>query len=258
MPEQTRRQFIMLAGGAAGAAAAWQVFGAPAQEIEPLVLEPSLREIVSAGAFSVELGEKYLQVQGASADNGKELERLVNGIPRGSSADGLSAAIRKRIAQDFEEGALCRVDGWQLSRTECELAAIAFLHVRKGGIIERRPGEPKGPLAHLPDAPFGKVDRWGPTSTGVGQPFNVQPSGESALWFRFSELSALPYEIFIGSLRARTVVRQGELFAVANLSQRQTMNLVSRVDAHPVYLVEPSRGKQLIGHFRVRAVPSGE
>ena len=43
-------------------------------------------------------------------------------------------------------------------------------------------------LDALPDVTIVEVERWGPRATGIGEPFNVQPGGNSALWFRFREL----------------------------------------------------------------------
>ena len=252
MPDQTRRQFILLAGGAAGATAAWTVFGAPSVDSELFVLDAALRELVSSGAFSTELGEQYLADRSASTETGREFQRFVDSMPRGLSSADLSAAIRKRVTRDFEEGALCRLDGWHLSRTECRLAAVAHLYLLGGGRIAAIAENGDGPLAHLPNTRFGKVERWGPPSTEVGTPFNVQTSGGSALWFHFSELETLSYEIFVGSHATRTVVRHSELFAVANLTERQAKDLVSRTGSHPVHLVEPNRGKQLIGRFHVQ------
>ena len=252
MPEQTRRHFILLAGGAAGATAAWTVFGAPSTGFEPLVLDPALQDIIASGVLSVEVGEKYLDAAGAAATNGEELAGLVDGLPPGLTSAALAAAMRERVARDFAEGALCEIGGWHLSLTECRLGAVAFLYQQSGGLVGARPANTDGPLAHLPNARLGVVDRWGPTATQVGKPFNVQPSGESALWFHFSRLEALSFEIFLGKYPTRTVVRHGERFAVANLSERLAQELVSRAGAHPVFLVEPGRGKQLIGRFHVR------
>ena len=252
MPDQTRRRFLFLAGGAAGATAAWSAFGAASSDSGPLVLDPALGEIVSSGALSIELGEKYLHAAGATMAKGGELGRLVNGIPRGLSPAQLTAAIRERVGRDFAEGATCQVDGWQLSQTECRLAAVAFLFLKSGGRVAEPQADPDGPLAHLPAARFAIVDRWGPQLAQAGEPFNVQRSGDSAMWFRFSRLDAVSFEVFIGKYPARTIVKPGELFAVANLSERLAKELVSRPGAYPVFLVDAGRGKQLIGHFNVR------
>lgn len=252
MPERTRRQFIALVGGATGAMGAWTVIGAPPTESKPLLLDPALRKLVSSGAFSAELGQRYLTAQPQLTETGAELQRLVDGLPRGSDATDLAAAVRERVARDFETGTLCQLDGWQLSETECRVAAVAHLFLLSGGRIATVPEMAEGPLAHLPNAQFGMVERWGPQSTEVGKPFNVQSGGGSALWFHFSNLKTLSYEIFVGSHATRTVISHNELFAVANLTERQAKEVTSRAGPVPVHLVEPSRGKQLIGHFQVR------
>ena len=44
------------------------------------------------------------------------------------------------------------------------------------------------PLDRLPDTTIAQVKRWGPRSTGLGEPFNVQPNGDSVLWFHLLTL----------------------------------------------------------------------
>ncbi|MYF91221.1 MAG: hypothetical protein F4184_03525 [Gemmatimonadetes bacterium] len=258
MPEATRRRFISLVGGAGLGVAAWRVVSASAPQAEPPATDPALRQLIAQGAFSVDLGQSYLDALGEPTEQAEELARVANGLPAGLSSDELLLAIRERLARDFDTGKLCQVDGWLLSRTECGLAAMAFVFVRDGGQIEARATVPDGPLAHLPDVWFGKVERWGPQSTLAGRPFNPQNSGESALWFHFDELEALSYEIFIGGQKTRTVLKQAGRFAVANLGKRRTIELVAKSGAYPVHLVEPSRGKQLIGYLQVRPTSSAE
>ena len=206
----------------------------------------------------MDLGRSYLDALGGPMEQAEELARLTDGLPAGLSSDELLLAIRERLARDFDTGELCQVDGWLLSRTECGLAAMAFVFLRDGGQIEAHAMVPDGPLAHLPLVWFGKVERWGPQSTPAGRPFNPQSSGESALWFHFDELEALSYEIFIDGQKTRTVLKQAGRFAVANLGKRRTMDLVSKSGTYPVHLVEPSRGKQFVGYFHVRPTSSAE
>ena len=81
------------------------------------------------------------------------------------------------VKEDFRNGDLCLVDGWQLSRTECRLAALKFLWEENGagGVVCRKQGV-RAPAALPP-----QVERTDPPGTFVGAPFNVQPDGNSVI-----------------------------------------------------------------------------
>ena len=107
-------------------------------------------------------------------------------------------------------------------------------------------------LDHLPDATIVELERWGPRSTTLGEPFNVQPNGNSALWFRFLKLDRNPdYRIYVGSQPVVTFVNPERNLVTASLTRRLSRRLMSTEGKFPIHLVDPTRGKQLIGHFRV-------
>ena len=108
-------------------------------------------------------------------------------------------------------------------------------------------------LDHLPDASIVQVQRWGPRSSTVGQLANVQPSGNTTLWFRLRELDPnADYKVYIGSRPVVTTMDANQGFITARLTRRQSTRLVSTEHKVPIHLVDPSRGKQLVGHFHVR------
>ena len=118
---------------------------------------------------------------------------------------------------------------------------------------------PVARLAHkkrldlLPDVSIVHVERWGPRSTRVGKLVNVQPSGNSTLWFRFRELDPnSSYHVYVGSRPVATTINSNKGFVTARLTRKQSNELVSTERKTPIHLVDPSRGKQLIGHFHVR------
>ena len=105
----------------------------------------------------------------------------------------------------------------------------------------------------LPEVAIAQVEQWGPQSGTVGEPFNVQPDGDSALWFRFLKLDRnRDYEIHVGSQPTVTTTNAERNLITAGLTTRQSRRLVSTEDRVPIYLVDPLRGKQLIGHFHIR------
>ena len=108
-------------------------------------------------------------------------------------------------------------------------------------------------LNHLPDMTIVQLGRWGPRSSRVGEPFNVQPNGNSALWFRFRKLDRHPnYKIYVGSQPAATFTNATRSIITASLTPKQSRRLLSTEGRVPIRLVDPKRGKQLLGHFHVR------
>ena len=210
-------------------------------------------EFISAGHFSADLGEKYLEITGKHTDTTFELlqTEMINSLPdiRGD----LHVGIQQRVQQDFVQGNLCQIEGWQLAKIECQLAAIAFLFRESGGYIE----EPatSGPLDDLQESFIAKVSRWGPKSGVAGEGFNLQSNGKSAMWFRFDEIETHPYAIYFGSEAARTSVHGDRNLITVSLTRGQVRQATSKQSEIPIHLVDLSRGsKQLIGFFHVQPV----
>ena len=108
-------------------------------------------------------------------------------------------------------------------------------------------------LHHLPDATIAQLERWGPRSSNVGEPFNVQPNGNSALWFRFVNLDRhADYKIYIGSQPILTSIGVERNLITAGLTPKHSRHIVSTEGKIPIHLVDPIRGKQMIGHFHVQ------
>ena len=68
-----------------------------------------------------------------------------------------------QIVSDFVRGDVCELNGWQLSVTECRLAAVAFLLRTKGRYMEETAVRAEGPLDHLPNMTIVQLERWGTT-----------------------------------------------------------------------------------------------
>ena len=104
----------------------------------------------------------------------------------------------------------------------------------------------------LPNATLVQIENWGPRSSGIGESFNVQPNGNSALWFRVQQLDRnTDYRIYVGSQPADTTISVERNAMSAGLTPRQSRRLVSTEGKIPIHLVAPFRGKQLIGHLHV-------
>ena len=215
---------------------------------------PQLEALIAAGDFSVELGGKHLQDLGLASNGTYEAlhTEVMAGLPE-RSAD-LRRELSRKVVQDFAAGRVCRVDGWQLSATECRLAALAFLFKESGGRIAAPALGDQSPLNGLPESPIAELVNWGPRRGFVREGFNVQPSGSSALWFLFANLDQQPYEIFFGASPLRTSVVSDENLITATVTKGQVRRLTRKPSEVPIHLVSSIAGsKQLLGRFSVRA-----
>ena len=123
--------------------------------------------------------------------------------------------------------------------------------------VERAESAADGPLDHLPDVEFAHLERWGPRSSAVGEPFNEQLNGNSALWFRFQELDGYPgYRVYFGSSMAASTAINGKAGLItASLRPAQLEQFNATAGNVPIHLVDPVRGKQLLAHFRFENRP---
>ena len=249
----SRRKFLLVAGSATATAAVFSVYRSiPGDD---LVTNPDqmFEEFIAAGHFSADLGEQYLEIMDKQTDTTFELLKTEMMNSLADISGGLQVGIRQRVQQDFVHGDFCQIDGWQLARTECQLAAIAFLFRESGGLIK----EPatKGPIDDLRVSFIAQVNGWGPQSGVSGEGFNLQPNGKSSMWFRFEEIDTHPYAIYFGSEEARTSVHGDRNLITVSLSRGQVRQASSKQNEIPVHLVDLSRGsKQLIGFFHVQPV----
>ena len=257
----SRRQLLHTAGVATAAAAAGfgigrytATNGTPtATNRTSFVLDSRLQALVASGRFSPELGDAFLGEGSPRSLAAYEasVEATLRSLPEGD----LEAGIRRATAHDFATGNICSVDGWQLSLTECRLAAIAWFFRENSGHIQQ-PEPNTGPLDIWPDAQVADVERWGPQSTGVGEPFNRRPDGGSSVWLHVRTLPEFAvYEVYLGGQPAETFVNRTQKLISGSLTVEQARPLIAGAGRIPLHLVDPVRGKQLVGYIRVRPRP---
>ena len=92
--------------------------------------------------------------------------------------NGIILRIASAIKEDFAKGDLCVVDGWQLSRMECRVAALKLLWEldRYAGTSVCRKEALQSPRMAPP-----QVLRVVPPEASVGVPFNVLPTGGESI-----------------------------------------------------------------------------
>ena len=249
----SRRRFLLAAGGITAAVAGVAVYRTLRIGDVGALPHPQLKALIAAGYFSPDLGAKYLEDLGLLPHAPFALlhDEVMDGLPGRSGH--LLVEIGGKVEQDFAEGRLCRVDGWQLSATECRLAALAFLFQKAGGRIDMPWDDDLGPISELPVVVEASLERWGPRRTAAGKGFNVQADGSSALWFRFASLDPHPYEVYFGASPLRTTVVPRRNLITATVTKGQVRRLTSKPGEIPIHLVNTAQGvKQLMGLFLVK------
>ena len=256
MPDLSRRQLLKSAGIAAAAVATgFAVRRVVVTDKASVSLSPDFEALIVGGRYSPDLGEAYLgdRIPRNLQTYEGLIEETVRSLPRGD----LEADVARVIAADFATGRICDVNGWQLALIECRLAAIAYFYRANGGRIEEDL-QVKDPLDALPDADIAQVERWGPQSTPVGEPFNRQPDGDSAVWMRLAEVPEHNlYLVYLGTQIVRGRASRERKLITASLSAEQVKSLIAAPGEIPIHLVDPVKGKQLVGHLAVRPRPGG-
>lgn len=251
VPDLGRRQLLRTAGVATAAAAAGCAVGPITLTVgASFTLDARLQALIAAGRFSPELGDAYLgdERPRTAAAYAAMVEDTMGSLPEGD----LETGIRHAVSRDFATGNTCSVHGWLLSLTECRLAAIAYFFRADGGCFER-PARQIGLLDTLPETAVAYVERWGPQSTVVDEPFNRRPDGGSAVWLHVPQLRELAtYRVHLGGRPATTFVNRQQMLITGSLTVAQAKPLISRAGRIPLHLVDPVRGKQLVGYVRVR------
>lgn len=165
---------------------------------------------------------------------------------RHSGATTLEAALQSVIAADFREGRVEDVAGWQLSATECELAALAAL---EQDLVVPETYD----LEQWTEATLVEVRGWGPQGTTMGEVFNPQADGHAGIWIQADDAPASIQFSFAGRLRATTVFPD---VITSGLAGDLLEEIIHVPGEYPVALVDTSRGLiQSLGTFVVRAPP---
>ena len=194
----SRRLFLAASVTAVGGAATY-VFqrwsGAQPEHEDGRTFRELLRQAVTGLDMPCTAGEIFLSTD-AGGEPEHDVQALVASLentlarmparsghsqPRGWSDlndDQLVGLLSESIKDDFSNDELCILDGWQLSRTECRLAALKYLWERDQA-DGAAPVCRKDPLRLL--APPPELSNLVPMRTFVGVPFNVQPNGKSAI-----------------------------------------------------------------------------
>lgn len=154
------------------------------------------------------------------------------------------------IRQDFQAGRTCEVKGWKLSVTECGVAALVHEAIGQGQLVGLSPSSGQ---ARFREDTITNVRNWGPQTTTVGTPFNVQRDGHSGLWIVTED--APPYvKVALGGITTPANVRSGVV--TTGLYAPEHEALLNAPGGFEVALVDPVREvRQRVGEFVVKPQP---
>jgi hypothetical protein len=126
----------------------------------------------------------------------------------------------------------------------CGIASALLL----GGCSEKKEASPVPETSQAAEANL-QITKWGPQSTKVGQGFNVQPSGESALWFEAPAIGGLhTYEVWFGDTKLENV----SIVQNKGGSALVPSKLLAQAGKYPVYIIaKPAGTKYEVGTLEI-------
>lgn len=150
--------------------------------------------------------------------------------------------LQQLTRTDFAQGRTLDVDGWQLSETECQAAALA---ASLRGFTE--PVEVKLPPPVVVN--FVEVEQWGPKSTLQGEPFNEQSDGHSGIWVRAAGIPPATILVFAGRPQYTQVFAE---HLTSGLRGKFMNTTISKPGKYTIELYDRNRRQiQRIGEFEV-------
>ncbi len=154
--------------------------------------------------------------------------------------------LQHTIHQDFANGDLLVVQGWQLSKTEALAAVVRF---KTAGASSTQVSEPTE--QHIVE-----ITNWGPRTTVAGQPPNSFGEGFSALWFD-AENAPRWAQVEIHGRRLHTSYRENRVLVGSFQGQLEFQKqLFSQPGEYPITLHDEMNNIwQTIGVFVVTGEP---
>lgn len=201
-------------------------------------LEAALRSL--AGEFS------GIDFVGPQCLIGIEPDRLAPDLVealRDTGADVLGGAIQAATRADFAEGRIRDLADWQLSETECALAALAAMVQGLDTPVLAESGA-------MTELEFVEVERWGPRETYQHRVFNPQPNGGGGFWVQFVGDAPGSTRLAVNGEELQTHV--GAQVITAGLDADEIQALIAEPGRYSITLVDKARGRiQTLGHFKV-------
>lgn len=224
----------------------------PKAKVEASGLGRAFDEVLAGLDGTHEVGRAFVESQSPSPTTRQLAERLGNRL--GTSLRdkaSVETSIGNTIKADFAAGRTCRIDGWQLSETECELAGLRW---QLFGDASATASQAIAASTESPgteaSAVIAEVTNWGPQSTEQGSKFNEQPDGHSGLWFVAENVPAWAKVRIDGVIASTTISEKGFTSGLFGDAQER---ILSTPGSYLIELYDPMRDvAQPIGELVVR------
>lgn len=194
-----------------------------------------------------ELGEKYKN----DHPEINYLSELENTIERYPQAATYNKKISLAIIEDFRNNHLCNIDGWQLSQTECLLAAafVSFDNYIKPLIVTKQQNFQNASVEN-----FLNITNWGPQKTLKNTVFNQQTDGHAGLWFAVDNPPP-NLKVVIDGKNEITFTNESSITSgIHDLDELKLF--LNKVGKSEVAIYDSiNNRKQIIGYFEVLPIP---
>jgi hypothetical protein len=156
--------------------------------------------------------------------------------------DDIGHRLQEAIQSDFNQDRILDIDGWQLSETECQAAALA---ASMQGFNEPIDVEQTPPV----EMKFVEIENWGPQRTLQGESFNEQPDGHSGIWVKAIGIPASTVLLFSGVTQPTNVYAE---HLTSGLRGKFMNTTIGTPGTYTIDLYDRSRHRiQRIGEFEV-------
>ena len=219
------------------------------ESLDPLV--EAIRQFVQKHSLPAAIGKQYLKNTQQSLINTDTLLHSLAATLKLTRSDFSAVPIpdllAERISQDFKEDRLCNIDGWLLALTECRLAGLKALLADEAREVAKKAST----FADWPIRRVAQIKAWGPKQTNLGEAFNPQSSGASALWIDTAWLNE-GLQVALGGVLLHTTIGPTGTIS-ADLAPDNAPEIINKQGSYPVYLLDTqNQAKQLLGDFLVK------
>lgn len=196
------------------------------------------------------IGRAWLALQAETPSMEQLAARLAARIGEAETITQVRARLADLVADDHASSNLCEVDGWQLSATECEIAALRWLAYGSAASSDADQASDASSAADPMIGEIVEVTNWGPQGTEQGLKVNEQSDGHSGIWIAAS--GAPPWiVVMIDGKEAPTVV--SDKAVTSGLHGELQTRVLGTPGAYSIALLDPIRRVlQPVGEFVVR------
>jgi hypothetical protein len=193
------------------------------------------------------IGEEYKKTH----KNGNYLKQLEEKLAHYQQNSSLNEQIEKSIEDDFINDNISSINGWQLSQTECLIAAS---YVSFKGYVKPKNTAPVQNFKNAKIENFIEIKNWGPQKTLQNEIFNKQSDGHAGIWFATDNPLPNLKVVIDGRIEATFI---NERSITSGIHNKEDLTLfLNNIGKHEIALYDPiNQRKQIVGYFEVLPIP---